>query len=363
MLSVLLIADDLTGALDSVVPFCVAGRSVAVAVDQAGIMEACAMQPDILAINSDTRGVDVSDAVARIQSIWDAVGDAAPQLVIKKIDSRLNGHPAAEMHALLAASGRTQAWVCPAVPDMGRIVSGGQLMGAGVAAPVRLADHFPLSKSCRLVDATNADALQRLAELLQLHASTAMAVGARGLSQALAAMTPIATASHAGPTAVRLPLIMAIGSRDPATDRQISHLQEAGAPVAEIAAPDGAVPPDLPRNTPILLVRATDGGGGQSAQDVAARFAQGIAALTRQRRPGSLFASGGATAMAIARALDIHMLVPVGEVMPAVPISRVAGWDDMMFITKSGGFGEADALSKLIASVHATPSSTGLIPA
>lgn len=57
---------------------------------------------------------------------------------------------------------------------------------------------------------------------------------------------------------------------------------------------------------------------------------------------------GGDTLAALARAQNWSGLLPVREIMPGVVVSAVAGWEDeLLLITKAGGFGEADALTQI----------------
>ncbi|MBA3441533.1 MAG: four-carbon acid sugar kinase family protein, partial [Pyrinomonadaceae bacterium] len=57
---------------------------------------------------------------------------------------------------------------------------------------------------------------------------------------------------------------------------------------------------------------------------------------------------GGDTLVAMVRALGWSGLLPWDEILPGITVSEVAGGEDeLLLITKAGGFGEGDALSRI----------------
>ncbi|MDI6025006.1 four-carbon acid sugar kinase family protein [Corticibacterium sp. UT-5YL-CI-8] len=76
-----IVADDLTGALDTSVPFVASGLKVAVAMTPEATERALASQPDILAVNTGSRAASPDDAVDRIRAIAEVlVGSVASSL-------------------------------------------------------------------------------------------------------------------------------------------------------------------------------------------------------------------------------------------------------------------------------------------
>ena len=352
MASLLLIADDLTGALDSAAPFLASGLKVSVALDPQGVAAAMADKPDVLVINSDSRMTDPQAATARMTVLWEQLAPEAPTLLFKKIDSRLNGRPALETIALMTAAGRTTAQICPAVPDMGRIVADGRIMGEGIDDPILLSDHFASGGPYHLADASDDAALDDLADIILADPQRTMAVGARGLAQAIARRMCERRAPPPLPPVMDLPIVIAIGSRDPLSRGQIDHLIQAHPDVEDIVAPGGRFAGHPRGDADIILCRVTDDGMDHAPEQVAARFAADLATILREKRPRTLFASGGATAVAVAQALDVHMARLIGEAAPAIPATIIPEWDDMMFLTKSGGFGAIDTLSAMVSGVR-----------
>src|SRR5262249_45622579 len=83
----------------------------------------------VAAVDTESRELPPADAAAVVRA---AVGPLGARLsagvLLKKIDSTLRGPIGAELDALLTASGRRAALVCPAFPGQGRAVVAGTLL-------------------------------------------------------------------------------------------------------------------------------------------------------------------------------------------------------------------------------------------
>src|SRR5262245_37679791 len=114
----MLIADDLTGACDAGAQF--AGRGpvpVFVAPSSPG------SEWNIAVVDTESRSLSPDDASNRIRAaVMQLAGRLAGRLLFKKIDSTLRGPVTAELEALLDASGRRAALICPAFPGQHRTV-------------------------------------------------------------------------------------------------------------------------------------------------------------------------------------------------------------------------------------------------
>ena len=74
------------------------------------------------------------------------------------------------------------------------------------------------------------------------------------------------------------------------------------------------------------------------------------AVVALRRRPcGTLFLSGGDTALATLRALGVDCLIPVGEVEPGLAAARCPDRQGPLILMRSGGFGDDAALVRLLA--------------
>ncbi|MCU0906623.1 MAG: hypothetical protein MUF73_04065 [Rhodobacteraceae bacterium] len=336
-----LVSDDLTGALDSAVPFAVAGWRVVVATGPGALDRALAVAPDVLALSLNSRDLPEDQAVARARQAAAAL--AAVPVLFKKIDSRMKGHVRAEVLEIARARGVARVVLCPAIPELGRPVAGGHVTGHGVAVPipVALAPVAGIAVACP--DArTDAD-LDRIAA----DCADALPAGARGLAAALARRAGRPATPGAPPARLRGPVTLVIGSRDPVTLDQADRLRAAVPGAAWIAAPDGAVPP-APRTAGVVILQATDGGGGADGATVARRLAAGLAAHLRPGG-GTLVLTGGETAAACLAALGIGVLHLTGEVLPGLPVSVPLDFPGAPnIVTKSGGFGDPDCLATLV---------------
>lgn len=138
--SVLVVADDLTGAADSAVGFAAAGLKTVVLLDPAEAgWSAEQWRWEVIAVDTDTRRTAPAVAEEAMIRVAGMGQRAENTLVYKKIDSTLRGNTGIEIRALLRALGLDLALVAPAFPATGRITRGGVQYEHGVS--VRSAEH------------------------------------------------------------------------------------------------------------------------------------------------------------------------------------------------------------------------------
>lgn len=351
-----ILSDDLTGALDSAAPFANLGLPVVVATHAAALPAALAAGAAVVAVSLASREIAAAEAAARAAAAARELA-GVPQL-FKKIDSRLKGNVAAEVAAVATVRGLGRVVLCPAIPDMGRVVRNGALEGAGVAVPLPVAGSavLPAGLDLDCPDAGSDAALDRIAAAAGTPG--VLPVGARGLAAALARRMAGRDARPASPPRLRGPLVLVVGSRDPITLAQV-ECARALPGVEWRAAPDGHVPPGASA-APALIVQATPGTtSGAGAAEVSARLAAGLAQGLLAGRAG-LVLTGGETAGAVLAALGIGTLALSGEVQPGLPLCRPLDFPGAPYIvTKSGGFGPADCLARLIRSALAVEEQSG----
>jgi uncharacterized protein YgbK (DUF1537 family) len=338
-----IIADDLTGALDTATPFVAAGLHVAVATTLDGIAAALATGADVVAVNTASRAQPPPEAAARAAQAATALMQAKPAILFKKIDSRLKGNPGIECRAVAKVSGRTALIVAPAIPDQQRLTRNGFVTGRGVETPLAIAPLFAdAQRPVSVIDATIQADLDTM--VASTDWSSAIAIGARGLGIAFATMLgrPAASRSVFQPDTKTL---FALGSRDPITDAQIGALARTG--IAVIDAPAGQLPP---AHFKLPLVLRCSGAHTGSPEKVAHRFGLGVAALLASEPVGTLVTGGGDTALAILQALGVTVLEPQGEAAPGLPWFWIsAGPGRVRCVVKSGGFGDTGVLAGLLA--------------
>lgn len=331
------IADDLTGALDSAVAFANSGLHTVCARTVDTLEAALALGAEVVAVSTGSREVPEAEAVARVAEVR-RILEASPlgsrAKWFKKIDSRMKGHVAAEIRALLAPG--QGVVVSPAIPKLGRFVVDGMVTGFGVSAPI------PVAELCGVDDRQIIDAKSDndLSLGLARVPDGAMLVGAAGLADAVARDMTGAALNLSSPP-LPAPAIFAIGSRDPVTLAQLGRFDL-------LSAPNGTVPDPVAPDRPVQVIQLTQGAENEPSDVIGARFADGISRWVRATMPATLLASGGETAAAIMGRLGIGVLEVVGEALPGLPVSRALdGVPGLVIVTKSGGFGTEETLVNL----------------
>ena len=169
MAQVMLIADDLTGALDAGV--CLLPADVLVATSPSGIdralLDSCAAA---LSVNAGTRHLSAPDAAASASSLVTLARESGVRCVVKKTDSALRGNVGAELAAAWRASGRARLHFLPALPEMGRVTRGG----------VHYVDGVPVSESRFGRDPFEPVTCSNVAELVARQTSVPVTVVAEG---------------------------------------------------------------------------------------------------------------------------------------------------------------------------------------
>lgn len=327
---IVIIADDLTGALDAAGPLAMSGLSCCVVTDDAALEAALVSQADVVSVSTNSREISPAAAGQRVRAVTDRLDDKA--VVIKKIDSRLKGNIAAE----LAAFGRTQIMLLPAIPEFGRIVADGMVTGFGLEAAVCAGDRLGSSaRHCLVPDCASRDEMRTLVKDAR---EDMLLAGARGMFDVLAELYfGAATTRAARPLICPAPALVVIGSVDPITRAQTAFAQQKGISYHRVRAGQmqGGVPDD---KHAILCLE----GLSVSAGDLTA-LADCAAGLLNKRK--GLVMSGGATAQAVLNKLNITSLHLCGEILPGVPLSVANG---LTLITKSGGFGDEGVLVRLL---------------
>jgi uncharacterized protein YgbK (DUF1537 family) len=327
-----ILADDLTGALDSAAPFAGRGLNTEVALRPGAIPAALRENPAVLSVNVGSRDLNEEAARKATEHVLSLLPERT--VLFKKVDSRLKGHISAELDVTPFHS----ALVAPAIPDFGRIVKSGDLNGFGVDAPISLAEKLGRhSANCIIPDTSNQAEMLAALEAAQA-AGCDLLIGARGLADALARQ--MTNCEELRPAEVpQGPALFVIGSRDPITLAQVERLRQAHV-VRYGAAENGELEHLVEDHQPIALVQATPGDCERTTAEVSANLAQSVHPKLTQRAK-TILMSGGATADAVLANMDISRFRLAGECLPGLGIAFSR---DYCIIAKSGGFGQSDTL-------------------
>ncbi len=99
----IVVADDLTGAMDAAGPLAARGLTTWTVVSPNDCDPAQVSGADMLSINAESRHLDAGTAQKRIRAIASRFIADRPEILFKKIDSTLRGNVVTETLALLDA--------------------------------------------------------------------------------------------------------------------------------------------------------------------------------------------------------------------------------------------------------------------
>ncbi|MFN7023494.1 MAG: four-carbon acid sugar kinase family protein [Pseudorhizobium sp.] len=335
-----IVADDLTGALDTAAPFAARGLHTEVILKVAAVAQGLALSPDVLSINLASRERSPEEAFQAMQQVMELL---PPHVrLFKKIDSRLKGHVSSELDAISYQN----ALVAPAIPAFGRIVRHGHVEGFGVTTPISIADVLGQHAARAVIpDASQHEDLLRALKAAEA-GTVDLLVGARGLAEALAyRMTGRAEAGFIDPP-VGTGLFV-VGSHDRITIEQVEQLRLLET-VAYNPAPNGVMSGSAPSSAAVILVQATEGETQISSEEVSANLATSVhPRLTNKSQ--TMLLCGGATAEAVLDRMGIDCFRLEGECMPGLGLAYAAG---QCIIAKSGGFGQPETLAMLADKIY-----------
>jgi uncharacterized protein YgbK (DUF1537 family) len=357
-----LLADDMTGALDTAAAFCGLVSPLRVGI--------APVNGRSLVLDTGTREKTPEEATLAAAAAAPLLAPSSGRLSYFKVDSLLRGHAGRELAAILATTGFDRVIIAPAMPEQGRRTRSGRqhwmkdgawtptgedlgtTLGAAGHPVARLQPGDEPAPGISLFDASTAADLDGIVGRGLLMAGSLLWVGSAGLARALARALSLPSAAAA--PAWHSPLLGLIGTDHPVTAAQLAavpqqHLRlhnQGPAAINDLLASTGAafVTCDLGPGTARAAARAA----------IADRFS---ALIPHVPRPGTLLVSGGETLRSLLPALDATGLDVLGELQPGIPLSRLTEgpWRGTAVISKSGAFGEPCLLAALaVTAGHAT---------
>jgi uncharacterized protein YgbK (DUF1537 family) len=357
---VAILADDLTGALDTAAPFAAKDDAVTVAWRK-GAITGCGA----FAFDTETREVSAGDATALVLSCLPRLRDA--EISFKKLDSLMRGNTIEELAACAGSGDFASVVIAPAFPEQGRITRGGRQIApargeagpidvdlAGALAqchiPVRVLGRgeAPVESGVAVCDAETADDLAHLAAAGERLQRPVLWCGTAGLARALGSPVTVPARELEGRR------LIVVGTRHPVSVTQADRLRERMGRDAVVIDRPGEVAEK------VRAVSAILGGGGSGALIFAlppleppAAEAAFVAALTELAEidpPEVLVVVGGDTLYRLCRAAGAESLAAIGEWSPGAPVSRIVGgaWSGVALISKSGAYGDRDLLVRVL---------------
>lgn len=406
MIDVLIIADDLTGALDASAPFIGAGVEIRTDYEEDLSLQAAAPDVRVLSVNANTRHLDAVTARGRVEKIVARAAQLEIPWVVKKTDSVLRGNVGAELEGALAASGARVAHFLPAFPKIGRVTCGGvhYVDGVPLAESPFAQDPFEPVTASNVLDIiaktasvpvisipiggqldaafagvavydaeTEADLAVRISALAAAEGPHLIA-GCAGVMAALAVelavpAAPTVPAPNPGPT------LAFCGSVNRVSVSQCAYAREAGAPYAMLPAAnildtawcESAALDELAHGVaqalaaaPLVVVdsstRATPADFAAAGVDPAAdarsliagnlgRIVQRLLTVTGVE---NVLVMGGDVLLAFLECAGIERVSLVAQIAPGVVVSElILGGRRVRIASKSGGFGERDTFIRI----------------
>ena len=376
---VLVLADDLTGALEVGALF--AGRGLPALVTMETRLDPECFEETVLVhvIDTETRHLAPDEAFRIVHTIARAACAQGFHYIYKKTDSTLRGNIASELSAIAAAFPGSPVVYAPAYPQLGRTVINGKLYVNGVPVsetsysddklnPV-LESHIPtLLKAAGLpahsiradalhesmpaavyvLDGTTEEDLRSAARCFEATRQLKLAAGPAGFAPHFADFVNLPRSAPPPMPSIRSCLVIN-GSRHEISAAQIQHAVARGWPVIDVASASPA-----PSGWIILQNPSVN---SATELDFAAQLGELVRSILKQVSLDAMVVFGGDTVCGILKAIGLNSVRPVGEVLPGVPVVRVEAValaavrctreQDFYLITKAGGFGAPDLLTQV----------------
>jgi len=392
------VADDLTGSLDTGLQFRKKGLITFVP-----LRKSSRPNGQVLVLNTDSRNLPGEFAYRRV---YKACQSLKARAIYKKIDSTMRGNIGWEVLAILEAQKIPKAIIVPTIPVLGRTVERGILRIHGVPLlrtpyakdpfhplssskiidllqketglpaghiplqqvrqdPARLAERIEKSQERILaMDAVLQSDLHAIASAWKLASGRVLACGSVGLADEIVSSLPDGPKGKA--KVFHGPLLIISASRNPLTAEQIKMAQEyfrlpwlepdlgrllnprwAEAESAAISKHLGKI---LTRSPGAIMTTTFQKHIAGKERAIPKALGSVAARLLKKRRLGGLVLTGGDLAMGVCRRLGASALSIQEEVLPGIPCSRLTDgpFKGLRLVTKAGGFGEKDALWRII---------------
>jgi len=292
--------------------------------------------------------------------------------VIKKIDSTLRGNVVSETLAVMDHCAIQEAYIAPAFPEQLRTVQAGQVYIDGVAlsetefvkdqlspAPkINILEMFEIKdralfvslnvqslhaddgmNAIRVFDAIDVADLDRVVAGFLSTEQPCLLVGSSGVTSRLASALP--RRDHPLATkGILHSFLYLVGSRSKRSLEQVSELEKRY--FGSVYSATNGQLDDLPDpESPVCaIVAQQDSDCVEQPNVVAARLARTGAQNLRSLDPDVILVTGGDTALAFLRELNVPILEVCGNLMAGVPMSLLSlGGQNKILLTKAGGFG------------------------
>lgn len=407
MIKVLVLADDVTGALDAGVKFSDAGLKTKVSLLPK--IEETDTGASVLVLCVPTRHETPETAYRQVRALSARAAEKHIGCIFKKTDSALRGNVGAELAAVLDGSGEHELFFIPALPAMNRVTINGihYINGVPVHESVFGDDPFepvtesyipallekqmnepvevitgatppaPVNSGKRIavLDCETQSGMEKLTRTLYESGRLHAVAGCSGLAEALAAaLCGSVSETEAEPETERLTVVC--GSMNPISLEQVAYaektgyaavsvpverLLETGLESAEGKAFLDALWAEYSKNEHLLIeTGAANAARGELPEEIGKSVASLLGAILKdlldRGAVSRLMIIGGDTLLGFMDAIGCRELSPQREILQGVVESEyIYRGVRHSVLSKSGGFGQTDLLLRLEseAPVHA----------
>jgi len=401
MAKLLIIADDLTGAVDTGVQLAKRGVPTLVLPSVTDFHDA--WQYETVVVNTESRHASSGIAAEAVTTAV-RIGQAHGVLhFYKKTDSTLRGNIGCELQALLRGCRAQRLMFVPAFPRLGHTTVGGiqyvhgvELQKTGYARdplnPINtsvVADLVheqadveihtltsrqlaALNNGCRngiyIFDCSSDGELREISSAVSHLGWTKALAGSAGFADCLADLLVLARQQSSQPQlSLAWRILVVNGSMNPAAALQISRIEQLGYPVVYVDGLcaqriDETVRTIQMQSANCVVLSSTDIRMGRTTSppqdsETMLHFAENLGRMVATAIEHADFqlmiVFGGDTYAGIARALQCKSIVPLMEILPGVPLSKMHGRSkEILAISKAGGFGDDDILPLLFQEVR-----------
>ena len=387
--TILIVADDLTGAGDAGVEFC--GIQEVIVTDMDRLTAVHWAQHAVISLNTATRNAPIEAIEICMDQLAPWIQKNSVDILFKKIDSCMRGNPGLEIKSLMEIT-RKKAIVVSALPNYGRTIQNGLIrlngqtlcqseMGRDVRSPMdesrpdvllrrqsglnvcqvdiakvhngigNLADHLKdlFSRDIDMIslDAVTNEDLDIIARAtLDMH-ETILFCGSSGLAGALARILGVSTAPGASFPACSSKKLYLCGSASDAMKKQMNRFK------AEYNVCEQVYGVEEPFFDPVadahlFRLPAIDE-KKLDASKAGQKLCRAAVDILQKHRYGVVFASGGDTAEAFLKSVGAGSFSICGRLLPGIPWGYLQDgpFKGLGLITKSGSFGAEDTLIKI----------------
>jgi len=410
MVSLLVIADDFTGALDTGVKFASGGARVRVVTDYEYAFDQVSNQVQVLVMDAETRHLSSEGAYERVFHIVKQARTAGIPFIYKKTDSALRGNIGSELSAVLAATEGQVLHFLPAFPKMGRTTVSGvhyidgvpvhdSVFGKDPFEPVKCSDiqeviarqsdtrtcvisdgqvlKNPKEPTIAVYDARTDEELQTIAAALKQSGGLEILAGCAGMAETLPQLLGLEGAKLPIPE-FEPGLLVACGSVNPITKGQLDYAAQHGFERIRLT-PEQKLEPGYfeteggkvlvealvsrVRNTAFVILDTNDAPAGPDTlvyaeshgialDDLRVRITAALGYLVKRLVEAgvrhTMLITGGDSLLGFMNQIQVYEIMPVCEMMPGTVLSRFEiGGRTYEILSKSGGFGGEDLMVKL----------------